>query len=390
MTGNDWQGDVLHQLTGDARHTPTPPSPPAIAPAAPALPDHPPEQQAPPEPQRPRTEPRPQAPPQHQPQHQPQQSGPRVSLPTPLSAATVDPELARAEGKPRNGDSAARRTGRSVRKLIGSSAAREVESVTKVAQELQQPITTGRQIAVTSIRGGAGKTTVAALLGRTFEHYRHDPVLTLEADPALGTLPVRLGAPAIRWTCSDLARIVDPSMQLTDITGYLVQLPDGGWLLPASQGKVGTRLEPSEYESVMVALRRYFAITVVDSETLPSDLARTALVAAHARVLVTPATLEGVASTRSVLNWMAEVPRPKMLHRTVVVLVSTSPHMTLDIEAAAAHLHLEGVRVLALPYDRHLAAGGPIRTSLLAQSTRDSTAQLAAELLNRATGGGRR
>jgi hypothetical protein len=87
-----------------------------------------------------------------------------------------------------------------------------------------------------------------------------------------------------------------------------------------------------------------------------------------------------------VLNWMAEVQRPKLLPRTVVALVSTSPHMTLDIEAATAHLQVAGVRVLALPYDRHLAAGGTIRTSLLAQGTREAAAQLAAGLLNRAAG----
>ncbi len=173
-------------------------------------------------------------------------------------------------------------------------------------------------------------------------------------------------------------------MQLTDITGYLVQLPDRGWLLPGSQGRVGTRLELSEYRSVMVALRRYFGITVVDCETLPSELSRTALAAAQARVLVAPATVEGVTSTRAVLDWMASLPRPLMLPGTVVVLAASSPHMALDVAAAGAHLQLEGVRVLTLPYDRHLAAGGPIRTDLLGEATREAAAQIAAEVLNRA------
>lgn len=313
----------------------------------------------------------------------------RVPTATPLSVTTVAPELAQAQGRSLSGDSAARRTGAALRKLVGSSAAREVEIATRVARDIQQPVSGGRQIVVTSIRGGAGKTTVSALLGRTLEHYRRDPVLTLEADPALGTLPVRLGAPAVRWTCGDLARIVDPSTQLTDVTGYLVQLPDGGWLLPGSQGRVGTRLDPADYGSVVVALRRFFAMTVVDCETLPSELARAALAAAHARVLVAPATLEGVTSTRSVLDWMAGLPSPLMLPGTVVVLAAHSPHMTIDLDAAAAHLRLEGVRVLPLPYDRHLAAGGVIRTSLLGRATREAAGELAAELVNRAVHGPR-
>ncbi|MEV0278322.1 MinD/ParA family protein [Streptomyces sp. NPDC050610] len=293
------------------------------------------------------------------------------------------------KGRPRSGDSAARRTGRAVRRMVGGSAAREVAEATRVAQAVQQPVATGRQIVVTSIRGGAGKTTVAALLGRTYAHYRQDPVLMLEADPALGTLPVRLAAPAVRWTCGDLAQIIEPTMQLTDITGYLVQLPDRGWLLPGSQGRVGTRLELAEYRSVMVALRRYFGVTVVDCETLPSELSRTALAAAQARVLVAPATVEGVTSTRAVLDWMASLPRPMMLPGTVVVLAASSPHMALDVAAAGAHLQLEGVRVLMLPYDRHLAAGGPIRTDLLGEATREAATELAAEVLNRAVSGAR-
>ncbi|MEU7042922.1 MinD/ParA family protein [Streptomyces varsoviensis] len=288
------------------------------------------------------------------------------------------------KGRPRSGDSAARRTGRAVRRMVGASAARDVAEATRVAEAVQRPVATGRQIVVTSIRGGAGKTTVTALLGRTYAHYRQDPVLMLEADPALGTLPVRLAAPAVRWTCGDLARIIEPTMQLTDITGYLVQLPDRGWLLPGSQGRVGTRLDLAEYRSVMVALRRYFGITVVDCETLPSELSRTALAAAQARVLVAPATVEGVTSTRAVLDWMASLPRPLMLPGTVVVLAASSPHMALDVAAARAHLRLAGVRVLTLPYDRHLAGGGPIRTELLGEATREAATHLAAEVLDRA------
>ncbi|NUK27467.1 type VII secretion protein [Streptomyces lunaelactis] len=248
---------------------------------------------------------------------------------------------------------------------------------------MQQPVTTGRQIAVTSIRGGAGKSTVSALLSRIFNHYRHDPVLTLEADTALGTLPVRLGAEAVRWSCADLARILKPSMRLTDITGYLVPLEDGGWLLPAGQGRVGAQLDIRTYRLVTVALRRYFGVTVVDCESLPGDIARTAVDTAHGRVLVAPATVEGVVGARTVLDWMAGLPRTA-LPGTVVALTSVSPDMTTDLKAAARHLQETGVPVIGIPYDRHLAAGGPVRTDLLGQATRQSATLLAAEVLRRA------
>ncbi|MFE0188210.1 hypothetical protein [Streptomyces sp. NPDC058989] len=309
----------------------------------------------------------------------------RSGLParTPVSVPLLPPELADGQPRPRRGDPLARRAGRALRRVFASSPAAETAAVTQAAYAIQQPVTTGRQIAVSSIRGGAGKSTVAALLALTFAHYRSDPVLAVEADPALGTLPHRLGAREVRWSGSDLAQIVDPSMLITDLTGYLLPFAGGGWLLPGSQGAIGTRLDIDTYRVVMTSLRRHFAATVVDCETLPAEVARTALVTTHARVLVTPATPEGVAATRSVLDWIGGL-HPGLLPTTVVVLTHSSPDTGVDVRRAAEHLGAGGAAVLPLPYDRHLAAGGAIRTELLGERTREAAARIAAEAMNRA------
>ncbi|MFI9563594.1 hypothetical protein [Streptomyces rishiriensis] len=308
---------------------------------------------------------------------------PRLPVsPAPESSPTLDPRLLLALGRPLHGDSVTRRTGRALRKLT-SSVAQDVAEQTRIARELQQPVTTGRVVAVTSIRGGVGKSTVSALLGRTLNHYRHDLVLTMEADAALGTLPVRMGAEAVRWTCADLAPILNPSMRLTDVTGYLVPVSDGGWLLPASRGQVGAPLDMTTYRKVTLALRRYFAVTVVDCESLPGEVARTAMDTAHARVVVAPTTAEGVGATRQVLDWLARLPH-SALAGTVVALVCGTPDSVLDDRTAAGHLRETGVTVVTVPYDRHLAGGGPIRTDLLAQATQHAVLRLAAEVMGRA------
>ncbi|MDT3396807.1 MinD/ParA family protein [Streptomyces sp. B1866] len=296
----------------------------------------------------------------------------------PDSRPVVDRDLAAAARRPRRGEPFTARAGRALRRTVSSSAAREVAETTATAEILQQPVTTGRQIAVTSIRGGAGKSTVAALLTTVFAHYRQDPVLAVEADPALGSLPTRLGAETLRWTTGDLARIIEPQMSLLEVTGYLVQLPDNAWLLPGSRGQIGAMLDTRAYERVMVSLRRYFGVTVVDCETLPAEVARTALSAAQARVLTTPATLEGVTSTHAVLEWMRGLPR-QVIDGTVVVLAEQVPHAGLDPATAARKLAATGAGVHVLPYDRHLAAGGPIRAGLLARPTVDAAARIAAD-----------
>jgi MinD-like ATPase involved in chromosome partitioning or flagellar assembly len=318
-----------------------------------------------------------------QPQHRPvpaqRPAGPRPQPRTPDSRPVVDKQLAGAGLKPRHGEPLSARALRAVRRTVSSSAAREVAGATATAEVLQQAVTTGRQIAVTSIRGGAGKTTVAALLGTTYAHYRHDPTLIVEADPALGTLPLRLGAETLRWTTGDVAGIVEPQMSLLDVTGYLVQLPDNAWLLPGSQGQIGAMLDTKAYERVMVSLRRYFGVTVVDCETLPAEVARVALSASQGRVLTAPATLEGVSSTFAVLEWMRGLPR-HVIEGTVVTLTEMVPHTGLDATKAAETLRATGARVHVLPYDRHLAAGGAIRTELLAHATRLAATRLAAEV----------
>ncbi|WP_445072566.1 hypothetical protein [Streptomyces sp. SAS_267] len=367
--GGDWQRDLLREL--------------ADTPAAPASTG--PVEASPPMPPAPVDARLPSPPPQPASPTRPVPRGtrdPRLPLPAPESVPTVDPRLAHALGRPQHGDSLTQRTGRSLRRLT-TSAGQDVAEQTHLATELQRPVTTGRIIAVTSIRGGVGKSTVSALLGRTFNHYRHDPVLTLEADAALGTLPVRMGAESVRWSCADLAQILTPAMQLTDVTGYLVPVADGGWLLPAGQGRVGAPMDVRTYRTVTLALRRYFAVTVVDCESLPGDVARTAMDTAHARVVVAPMTAEGVNGTRQVLNWLAQLPHAA-LASTAVALSASSPDTTLDEKTAAAHLREPGVAVVSLPYDRHLAQGGPIHTVMLGQATRDAAVRLAAEAMHRA------
>ncbi|WP_223205879.1 type VII secretion protein [Streptomyces xanthii] len=305
--------------------------------------------------------------------------GAELAFPAPESVLTVDPRLAPAAGKPLRGDSVVRRTGRSIRRITSSDA----EEGARLLRDLQQPTGIGRLVAVTSIRGGVGKTTAAALVARSLQMHRQDPVLALEADAALGTLAVRLGAESVRWSCVELARILTPRMDLLDITGYLVPLPNGGWLLPASRGRVGPPLDVPTYRTVTLALRRHFAVTVADCETLPGEVARTAMDTAHARIVVAPMTVEGVGGTRVVLDWLAGLPK-SALPSTVVALTSGAPDQNLDLSAAEAHLRETGVGVVHLPYDRHLAAGGPIHPELLAESTRRAAVRLAAEAVQRA------
>lgn len=376
----DWQSEVLRDVRGDARQDMQHYSDQALGAPDPAYPGLParsgqkpdfahgvdaPEQAGP------------------QRQHQPTSGAAHTPAAHPRQPPDAMPVrgqdlLGTGRHKPQHGEPVTSRAVRALRRTLSSSAAREVAQITRIAEVLQRPVTTGRQIAVTSIRGGAGKSTIAALLSAAYAHYRQDPVLALEADPALGSLPRRLGAETLRWTTNDIADFVKPYMSLDDVADYLVQLPCRSWLLPASQGQIGAMLDSRAYERAVAALRRYFGVMVIDCETLPAEVARVAMSAAHARVLVAPATPEGVTSTYLVLQWMQGLPR-RVIAGTVVVLTELSPYSALDLDEAARKLQSTRAGVRILPYDRHLAAGGRLHTELLAHPTREAATRIAAD-----------
>ncbi|WP_158079342.1 AAA family ATPase [Actinomadura sp. CNU-125] len=79
-------------------------------------------------------------------------------------------------------------------------AADDVRALAEHGRWLARPVTTGRRIAVTGIRGGSGKSTVAALVATVLARHRRDRVLALDADPQFGSLPLRLACRrARRW-----------------------------------------------------------------------------------------------------------------------------------------------------------------------------------------------
>ena len=218
---------------------------------------------------------------------------------------------------PAHGHSFTWRAARALKRLVTASAANEVAEVTRIAEVLQQPVTTGRQIAVTSIRGGAGKTTVAALLGTTYAHYRQDPVLLVEADPALGSLPLRLGAETLRWTTATSR--TSSSRRCRCSTS------------PATSSSSPRRLAaarepgPDRRDAGQQGVRRVMVRCAATSASRSSTARRCPPRSPGSRSPPPgprpdrPRHAGGVTSTYSVLQWMQGLP-PHVIAGTVVVL----------------------------------------------------------------------
>lgn len=250
----------------------------------------------------------------------------------------------------------------------------------------QAPVATGRRIAVVGSRGGAGKTTVAALLGSVYASMRTDAVAVLDNAPSGGTLALRTGvpdAPPLDTAAGELARRQPSS--LADLTALLTPAGRGNLLVTGRRG-LGTPTAPDDAAGALsLAISRFCPITVLDCGTgLDLHSTRWALSRSHLAVFATPASVAGIEDANLyAAAWrrdpaLASVP-------LLVVVVRTTPDGPFRPTAEARRLTRTGIDAVGLGYDRHLGAGVEISLGLLARRTRLEAASLAAGVLARAS-----
>lgn len=275
-----------------------------------------------------------------------------------------------------------RRFAREVRKVTGASQDSFQDAA--LAEAIQQPVTTGRRIAVTSIRGGAGKSVVSALMATALAHFRQDRVLAVDADPGIGSLMLRLGmttAPSLRHLAGGRAN----AGSFDAVRTYLAQTDAGVWALGGTEDRFG-QVNLEDYRTATNLLARFFGVTVTDCGAgLTGDLHEGILADAHAQVMVTPATPDGAISARRALDMLATAHR-ELATRTIVVFVTHAAGAGIDLNRAIAMMPSWCPRVEHLAFDRHLADGSLIDASRLAEPTRVAALRIAAASLTLAVG----
>ena len=291
--------------------------------------------------------------------------------------ARVSPESL-IERRP-HGDSLLWRMGRGATRAF--QPAEDIRLIAENGRWVQHPVTTGRRIAVTGIRGGAGKSTVAALIAKVFARYRQDRVLVMDLDPNLGSLPLRLGIEA-GPSLGDLARAGVGMGSFEQVEPYLSPTAERLWALPGSRGSLDdSELDADIYRTAGVPLSRFFGVTVTDSGAgLQSKLHHAALAAAHSQVLVASATSDGVSSAGRALDWMAANGLAELRARTVVVFSVHTPHgpQGTDLGRAAGILAEAGIASATLGFDRHMAMGAALDPGRLAYASKVTAVTVAA------------
>jgi MinD-like ATPase involved in chromosome partitioning or flagellar assembly len=265
-------------------------------------------------------------------------------------------------------------TGGTLNPGIGPAEQRRQDFARRIRRQLPGP----RQIAVVSMKGGVGKTTVAAMLGLTLAEHRGDRVVVLDANPDAGTLADRLVGRADA-TVRDLLDNIGSLRSLSDVarfTGLAGRLQ----VLASEQDPARSEaFNRAEYEQVCAVLARFYNIVVTDSGTgMVHSAMDGTLALANTLVIVGSLTVDGASRASKTLDWLVAHGHGDMVARSVVVLSRDRTSREIDAGRLRAHFTSRVRGVVEVPHDAHLATGARIDLASTTQETSDAFLEIAA------------
>ncbi len=249
-----------------------------------------------------------------------------------------------------------------------------------LALRVRRPLPGPRQIAVTSMKGGVGKTTVTALLGLMLAEHRGDRIVALDANPDAGTLADRLTGKTDS-TVRDLLDAADDLRSLSDVARFTT-LAGRLQVLASEQDPARSEaFDRAEYERVCAVLARFYNIVVTDSGTgMVHSAMDGTLALANSLVIVGSLTVDGASRAAKTLDWLVAHGHGAMVERAVVAISRDRTSNEIDTELLLAHFSARCRAVVVLPHDPHLATGGRIELDALRTATTDAFLELAAHV----------
>jgi MinD-like ATPase involved in chromosome partitioning or flagellar assembly len=247
---------------------------------------------------------------------------------------------------------------------------------------VRTPVADGHhRVAVLSLKGGVGKTTVTVGLGATLASLRGDRVIAVDANPDRGTLSdkVRLETPAtIRDLLDERAMIG----RYADVRAFTSQSSSRLEILASDRDPgVSVAFSADDYRAVVGVLEHYYSICITDCGTglLHSAMAGI-LELADQVVLVSSPSVDGARSASATLDWLDAHAYGDLVRGGVVVLsaVRRKSKSTVDLDRLEQHFAARCRAVVRVPYDPHLEEGAEVELDYLGAETAEAYLTLAA------------
>lgn len=246
--------------------------------------------------------------------------------------------------------------------------------------QVNQPLRGSYRIAMLSLKGGVGKTTITATLGSTFAALRGDRVVAVDASPDRGTLSHKVPletASSVRQLLHD-AGTID---RYSDIRRYTSRGPSGMEVVASdSDPALSDAFSADDYASALYLLERFYGLVLTDCGTgLLHSAMSSVLDTADVLIVVSSASVDGARSASATLDWLDAHGREELVRNSIVVINAVRPRTgKVDMGKVVEHFSRRCRAVRLVPFDPHLEEGAEISLDRLRRETREALTELAA------------
>jgi len=246
--------------------------------------------------------------------------------------------------------------------------------------QINRPLRGCYRIAVLSLKGGVGKTTMTATLGSIFASIRGNRVVAVDANPDRGTLSqkIPLETPStVRQLLYDAGTIE----RYSDVRRYTSQGPSGLEVLASeSDPAVSDAFSADDYARTVEILERFYGLVLTDCGTgLLHSAMSSVLAKADVLVVVSSGSIDGARSASATLDWLDAHGHADLVRNSVAVINAVRPRTgKVDMQKVVDHFSRRCRAVRLVPFDPHLEEGAEISLDRLRRPTREALTELAA------------
>lgn len=262
----------------------------------------------------------------------------------------------------------------------------------ELTERVHAPVSGCHRIAVISLKGGVGKTTMSVCLGATLASIRADRAIVVDANPDRGTLSGKVPQQT-EATIRDLLEQLPQVRSYAHVREYTSQSVDRLEVLAsAADPAISDAFGEADYRRILGLLEEYYSLVLTDCGTgLLHSAMSGVLDLADQLVVVSTASVDGARSASATLDWLEVHGRGDLVRSSVAVVNAVRPGSgAVDIDRLEAHFASRCRAVVRVPHDAHLETGAEVELDQLRAGTRDAVLRLAAEVAGGFSGGQRR
>ncbi|MCV7099468.1 MinD/ParA family protein [Mycobacterium palustre] len=246
--------------------------------------------------------------------------------------------------------------------------------------QVNRPLRGCYRIALLSLKGGVGKTTVTATLGSTFASIRGDRVVAVDANPDRGTLsqkiPLETSA-TVRQLLHDAGAIE----RYSDVRRYTSKGPSGLEVLASENDPASSEpFSADDYARTLEVLERFYGLVLTDcGPGLLHSVMSSVLQKADLLVVISSASIDGARSASQTLDWLDAHGHEDLVRNSVAVINAVRSRTgKVDMNKVIDHFSRRCRAVRLIPFDPHLEEGAEIDLDRLKRPTREALTELAA------------